>query len=246
MEDSSRVTRIDCLEAQYYRAVVSENWGKDHLEGNSGHLWVGAGCRDISTVISNELVSLHGATLARQIRLQSESEEASLRIWRCDTASGALTAETVATEQVVVSQLDGLRVVWDEGIRKKVRALRAKSLPDETGGVLLGYFDLSMASVYLVAVLPAPSDSSGDPMGFMRGIDGLESAVKSAEERTAGIVGYIGEWHSHPIGSDARPSVADLYQMAHLATQLHQDGLPALMLIVGEHEEQWLVGEAKA
>ena len=244
IEDARRETRIDCLEAQYYRAIINEQWGESHLLGNQKVLPIGAGCRDVSAVISNELISLHGATLARQIRLNFESPETSVRVWRCDAETGGVSSEIVVPKQVIKKQHNGLRIVWDEGIKHRVRGFRSKELPNETGGVLLGYFDLSNASVYLVDVLPEPPDSQGDRSGFTRGVDGLKDAVRQASERTRGIVGYIGEWHSHPSGSNARPSEADMYQMAHLASELHRDGLPALMLIVGEHEERWLVGEA--
>ena len=36
-----------------------------------------------------------------------------------------------------------------------------------------------------------------------------------------------------------------MYQMASLALALHRDGLPALMLIVGEDEEHWMAGEVE-
>ena len=246
IEDVLRETRIDCLEPQYYRAIVTEQWGESHLLGHSRSLQISAGCRDLSAVISNELIFLHGATLARHIRLNFESEKPSVRVWRCDAKSGSLSAEVVVPNRVFSQQLNGLRIVWDEGIKNRVQKLRAEKLPDETGGVLLGYFDLSKASVYMVDVLPAPSDSQGSRDGFSRGIDGLDEAVRKASKRTRGIVNYVGEWHSHPLGSSARPSGADMYQMAHLAFELHRDGLPALMLIVGEHEERWLVGEVQS
>lgn len=243
IEDARREIRIDCLEPQYYRAIVNEPWGESHVLGKSGALRVGAGCRDLSAVISHELITLHGATLARHIRLAFESEQPSVKVWRCDAESGGLSTEIVVLHQVLSERLHGLRIVWNEGIRQRVRQLRAEQLPNETGGVLLGYFDLPNASVYLVDVLPAPADSQGDPSGFTRGIDGLSAAVKQVSERTGGIVDYVGEWHSHPPGSGARPSTADMYQMASLASALHRDGLPALMLIVGEDEEYWMTGE---
>ena len=54
VEDAKRTIRLDALEAQYYRHVISEPWGKQHLAGHQGHLWTGAGCRDISAVIPND------------------------------------------------------------------------------------------------------------------------------------------------------------------------------------------------
>ena len=246
MEDAGREMRIDFMEPQYYRAVVNEEWGQNHLVGNNGSLWTGAGCRDLSAVISNEHILLHGATLARHIRLNFESSQPTIKIWRCDSISGGLDVENLVPERVLLEPLNGLQIIWDEGVRRRVRALRTEKLPNETGGVLLGYFDLAKDSIYVVDVIPEPSDSQGDTTGFTRGIDGLYEVVRNASVRTAGIVGYIGEWHSHPLGSSARPSMADMYQMTHLTVELHRDGLPALMLIVGEHEERWLVGEARS
>lgn len=243
MEDAGRTTRLDCLEAQYYRAVINADWGGAHLRG-AGSLWVGAGCRQLSTVMSNEVVLLHSATLAKQVRLRYLEENPTIRVWQSDEESGGLSVAVVEAKGMLVESIEGLRIVWDEGVRGKVRAFRAERLPNETGGVVLGYFDLTRSSVYVVDVVPQPQDSEGDITGFTRGVEGLTEVVQMASDRTAGIVNYVGEWHSHPHGSSAQPSSADIYQMVHLANELRRDGLPALMLIVGEHDEQWLAGAA--
>ena len=74
------------------------------------------------------------------------------------------------------------------------------------------------------------------------GIAGLAEMVAEASRRTAGIVGYIGEWHSHPPGHSAAPSHDDLIQLVHLALGMSDDGLPAVQLIVGEHDLRVLQG----
>jgi hypothetical protein len=60
----------------------------------------------------------------------------------------------------------------DEGVYEKLRAMRAASLPDETGGILLGYYDLSVKSVVVVDALSAPADSKGSRAAFERGSAG--------------------------------------------------------------------------
>uniref|UniRef100_UPI0016822701 Mov34/MPN/PAD-1 family protein n=1 Tax=Calothrix sp. FACHB-1219 TaxID=2692778 RepID=UPI0016822701 len=70
-------------------------------------------------------------------------------------------------------------------------------------------------------------------------------AVAEVSRRTSGIVGYIGEWHSHPPGHSAAPSQDDLVQLIHLALGMSDDGLPAIQLIVGEHDLQVLQGAVK-
>ncbi|MGH8060317.1 MAG: Mov34/MPN/PAD-1 family protein, partial [Candidatus Entotheonellia bacterium] len=242
VEDVRRTIRLDALEAQYYRHIISQPWGRQHLAGHHGHLWAGAGCRDLSAVIPNELIALHGANLASMVRRRTAASEAALHIWHYDPATGSMVAYDYKPVAPRMTAIDGLQIVWDEEIREKIRSQREKHLPSETGGVLLGYFDLVLHKVFIVDALPAPPDSQGDPTGFVRGINGLEDAVKEAGQRTANVVGYVGEWHTHPRHHSSNPSGEDLLLLADLAIALEQEGLPALMLIVGEHKENWFAG----
>ena len=53
-------------------------------------------------------------------------------------------------------------------------------------------------------------------------------------QETDGMLEYIGEWHSHPNGADTRPSTDDVQVFTWLTEKMALDGLPALMMIVGE------------
>jgi proteasome lid subunit RPN8/RPN11 len=234
LEDESRSIPLHALEAQYYRGILNNPWGADHLKGHHGGLWVGAGCRDISAVLSEENIHLHGATLARQLRLLSAAPAAQMRLWYLDQDSGALAAHELAESSVRASQCGEWKVIYDQALEDKLTAMRARGLPNETGGILLGYFDQKLKMVHLVDALPAPVDSEAAPDGFTRGKQGLTEIRDECLRRTAHIVDYVGDWHSHPQGVAARPSTADLALIAQLTAAMAQDGLPALMLIVGE------------
>jgi integrative and conjugative element protein (TIGR02256 family) len=121
----------------------------------------------------------------------------------------------------------------DDAVVEKMRRLRQSHLPNETGGVLLGYHDLNINAIVVVDAMEAPPDSRSSPGSFERGVQGVADAAKEAHRRTAGIVGYIGEWHSHPPGHSANPSGDDFYQLAYLALGMSHDGLAAVSLIVG-------------
>ena len=111
--------------------------------------------------------------------------------------------------------------------------MRNANLPNETGGVLLGYFDLRLGWLVVVDAFPAPADSHASRTGFERGVEGTLASVAEAGRRTAEIVRYVGEWHSHPAGHSAAPSVDDYLQGSELALGMAEEGLPALQLIVG-------------
>jgi Prokaryotic homologs of the JAB domain len=98
--------------------------------------------------------------------------------------------------------------------------------------------------VYVVTMIPSPDDSDECPTSYIRGCEGLGSAVSDAMARTGGQLQYIGEWHSHPDGHSAGPSDDDGRLFDWIREYTTQDGYPPVMLIVGETESSWLVGSS--
>jgi integrative and conjugative element protein (TIGR02256 family) len=233
MEDAGRTKRLRTLEAQYYRAVMESDWGSDHLDGNYGTYWSGAGCRDISFVMPYSGIVAHAAVLSEQVRAAVALPEAQIKVWT-RTADGAMAVHRVPVHAERRMALGEMALFMDDGVVAKMHKLRAGQLPRETGGVLLGYHDLNIGAIVVVDAMEAPPDSHSTEASFERGIQGVAEAAKEAHRRTAGIVGYIGEWHSHPPGYSVDPSRDDLYQLAYLAIGLSHDGMPAVTLIVGE------------
>ncbi len=91
-------------------------------------------------------------------------------------------------------------------MQEKLSNMRKQRLPNETGGILLGYLDQKTKSINLVDALPAPVDSTESSSEFLRGTNGLQCVLDECQSRTANIVGYVGEWHSHPPGISTNPS----------------------------------------
>jgi len=198
IEDKNRQVRLDALEAQYYRAILNSDWGENHLEKHRGDLWVGCGCRDASAVIPTELVQLHSAVLGRQIRKARELEDGLIQVFHFRDETSEITSSTLNPYAVVEFTVDKWTVVLDAGIVAKLIGLRSAKLPVETGGILLGYIDHKSCRIYIVDVLGAPADSVETETSFIRGTEGLSEILAEAKKRTAGIVTYLGEWHSHP------------------------------------------------
>lgn len=245
LEDQDRKIRLRTLEAQYYRVLIRQAWGAKHLEGNLGTYWSGASCRDISVAMPYSRIVVHASTLAEQVMSRTRSATACIRVWERDPDTGCISVHEV--NPVAERRLDfgDLTVFFDDGIAAHLKSLRLAALPNETGGVLLGYHDFNVGAIVLVDALPAPSDSRASPGTFERGTSGLVQAVQEAAARTASIVGYVGEWHSHPPGHSATPSRDDLVQLAEISLGMHDDGLPALQLIVGEDDIQVMQGMVK-
>lgn len=236
LEDRTRLVRLRSLEAQYYRAVIQQPWGEHHLDGNLGTFFSGGSCRDVSTVLPYPRVATHAGLLAEELVDANVEEEARIAMWSQTERGGTIDSVRVKVDREFVSDIDGLRVYYDEGLIRNLRAFRTVNLPRETGGVLLGYYDFSLNTLTLVHALPAPDDSIATGASFIRGAEGVREAVLEAGRRTAGVVIYVGEWHSHPPGHSAAPSGDDVRQIVTLANQMADDGLPVISMIVGEQD----------
>jgi integrative and conjugative element protein (TIGR02256 family) len=246
VKDAARTVRLRTLEAQYYRAVIRSAWGESHLDGNLGRLWSGGGCRDISLVMPHSRIVGHAATLAEQIRIQCHQPEAGITVWERDGNTGVVGAHHVPVQKERRMALDDFELFVDEGVIADMMAARAEQLPNETGGILLGYFDFNRKSVVVVDALRAPPDSVSSPVAFTRGTAGVREAVAEAGRRTAEVVGYIGEWHSHPTGCAANPSQDDMIQLVALALGMSEEGSPVVTMIVGDGGDvQALIGEVR-
>ena len=92
----------------------------------------------------------------------------------------------------------------------------------------------------MVDVLAAPPDSEETEQTFVRGADGLEQALKEIASKTANVVQYVGEWHSHPDGFAANPSVDDLTLFGWLDQRAAEMGLAPVMAIVAQDQVRWI------
>ena len=246
LEDAERQCRLRTLEAQYYRAVLNNRWGDKHLDGHLGSFWSGASCRDISYKLPHSSVVVHASNLAEQLIRRHDLPQAAIQIWSRDATTGAVEVFDVPVHAPTVRQRGSLAVHMDKGLEDKLRQMRATALPVESGGVLLGYHDINLGEVVIVDILPPPPDSRHSEGHFERGVDGLLDAYKDVQRRTGNIVGYLGEWHSHPRGHSAKQSDDDVLQLFKLALGMADDGLPVIQLIVGENEIELYAGEVVA
>jgi len=244
-EDCKRSLKLDSLEMQYYRAVYSTDLLEGHLETQGGRRRYGQSCRDITSTLPQDLVALHAAIGSRAVRNSATSDGAVISIWRAEE-DGSVRRIDVSPEKEVRYKLANWTISIDERLSRKLSMLRTNKLPNETGGVLLGSFDLERNIVYIVDTIPSPPDSKEWPTVYIRGCRGLRKRVEEISLATKGIVDYVGEWHSHPLGARTAPSSDDLQVFAWITEHMGRSGLPALMMIIGDPgRSSCFIGEIK-
>jgi integrative and conjugative element protein (TIGR02256 family) len=174
-----------------------------------------------------------------------DESEAQIRVWQLDPLTLGVSAFSVDAQRVRSQPFGDWQLVVDHGLERKLQRLRKAKLPNETGGVLLGSFDHQQKRAYVVDTIPSPPDSKEWPTLYIRGSEMLQKEVEHACAASGGNLEYVGEWHSHPKRLSCEPSNDDLKVFAWLTTHMDEEGLPALMSIVGDHGPVFFLGEMR-
>ena len=230
-EDKDRELKLDALEMQYYRAVLNDSKLKDHLDTSEDRYRYAQSCRDVTARLPQDLVSLHASIGTRALRTVVRDTSANVAIWQAKK-DGTVKRVDVKPAEVVCFVKDGWEIITDKTLLEKLYMLRKDKLPNETGGVLLGTYDLERKIIYIVDALPSPPDSEEWPTLYIRGCEGLCEMVTNLSKKVHGMIAYIGEWHTHPDGAGASPSNDDLKVVKWLDSIMGSAGLPAVMMIV--------------
>lgn len=233
-EDRARETTLDSIEMQYYRAVLTDQRLEGHLKLKEGQERYGQSCRDITFTLPHNLIAMHAAIGAAALQNLIDLPQASITIWRSDTYRN-VQCINVSPKPVIRLERGEWSIVTDEGLLERLYSFRQERLPNETGGVLLGAFDVERRLIYITDSLLSPPDSLELSTGYVRGCQGLNEALIGVGEKTNEMIEYIGEWHSHPPSSGTTPSNYDIRLFQWLTETMSREGLPAVMIIVGEH-----------
>lgn len=241
-EDEARALTLDTVEAQYFAAIAVDERLAGHLNSaRADKIRYANACQDLTRPLPTWQVQMLSAIAVGRLPKIAEEESAAATIWRLDPISGAVSVVDVkvAPTQRVVG--NGWRIVLSDAALSSVKEFRRASLPNETGGVLLGTFDVVRRIVHVVAALPAPSDSRQSPTHFVRGARDLKPRIEAMAAATAGRLGYLGEWHSHPDHAAALPSADDEGVFSYLSAHIGPTGAPFIVMICGS-DEVWIRG----
>jgi len=196
--------------------------------------------------MSTSVVTMLSALATQSIRLVLDNPSAAIHVLQCDLQTLAISNVLINPGSWTKGSFGEWTLFLAGQLLAKLSELRAAKLPNETGGVLIGLYDLDRKFIYVVDTVPSPPDSAEWPTLYIRGAEGLLLEVEIFSKRTSGQLEYIGEWHSHPDKCPTLPSPDDIKVFAWLTEHMSVAGLPALMAIVGEsNASSWFLGEMK-
>lgn len=240
-EDSDRIFRLDWLEMEYYRAIVHQADLAQHLFYNGEPIRYSYACRDVSAQLPQDQVCLMAAVASRSVRTAIETQQPTIGVWQ-STSGLSITRLSIDPVFYQTVQLQGWTLLISTRVITQLSAQRLTRLPNETGGVLIGAFDMQHKLIYVVDQIPSPPDSQEWPTAYIRGVEGLSEHLTHISQTTAGQLGYLGEWHSHPVGCSTLPSTDDRILFDWLHGHRKYDGFPPLIAIVGDDNNiNWYV-----
>ena len=100
----------------------------------------------------------------------------------------------------------------------------------ETGGPLFGFEDEDRDDVVIIGAGGPGPRARHRPRSFRPDRDAVGRAIERVHEASAGRYGYIGSWHTHPLGRPA-PSSTDIGTASEMAADEDADVLRPLLLI---------------
>ena len=161
IEDSSRTIPLDWLELHYFRALNADTAFANHFE-SPGNFRYSRSCGDISSRISQDLVSLHSAIASRALRTGLRSEQ-STAVMYCAQSDLSTKSHPIPVDPPLTEAVKGWTILSNPGVIAEAHHLRKTKLPNETGGVLLGAVDSNHRRIYVIDLVPSPSDSQEWP-----------------------------------------------------------------------------------
>jgi hypothetical protein len=234
-EPQDRSITLRDLEAQYLGLLLRTPSLADHLGKLAETIAYTGACRAITNRIPESRAAILSGLAASGIASAVDGPTGAISVWTL-TPTGAVTFDTSLVEPVLSYKAKGWTITIDARVVCHIIAMRKERLPSETGGILFGLVDIAAKSIHLVEATLAPPDSIEEPSGFVRGVMGVDKLMEEVRRRTADQIRYVGEWHSHPPRSSARPSSVDDLQLDWLAALMGMDSMPGLMVIAADKE----------
>lgn len=220
LEGKNRNPRLDDLLVSLYSQSLENsnisNWLQAEYnvsENNKTLISVGVGCNSETTILSDEVISLHASYHSGLIKKLSNSnvkENDFGSVYISDIVNKE-EQYSVQNLKLTISPFDVFSAINDNswqiryraGIIAQLKSEMGMAMPNETGGIFIGSINYKTKTIHVLDIVNAPTDSSSSPVCFFRGISGLPDKIKEINIKSGFQLGYIGEWHTHPFGPNA-------------------------------------------
>lgn len=183
-------------------------WRQNDTRRTLTTLNVGLGCNSTTTVMSDDTISFHASFLSRWLQMESSDKKLHKGgVFAISCIDEQAESPVISSERFEVDPFTVLNCQdgsgWELRMKAGIEAYLLgecnKKAPKETGGVLVGIANYKTKTIHVFDIISEPQGSYGTYSRFVRGNKGLPAEIDRIKDVTGGIIGYIGEWHSHPM-----------------------------------------------
>lgn len=242
-EGEERNPRMDDL-VNYACYLATKNpelelWRRRDAKREPDTLNIGLGCNSITTVMPDDLISFHASTFSQILASNPQDKFNGNGLIYINVSRKVNEMPQISNEYVIVEPLEifecGNNSGWTlrmlSGISTKLLELCIKYGADETGGVLVGVANYKTKVIHVFEIIEQSIDSTGTSTAFTRGIVGLPVQIDEIKLQTGEVIGYIGEWHTHPMNLE-KLSGTDLETIEKLKKINKRTPIPTCAIIV--------------
>ncbi|MDR6761922.1 hypothetical protein J2Y38_002133 [Flavobacterium sp. 2755] len=246
IEGVKRNPRIDDLSftACYLASRDSDLhiWRRNDATREPTVLNIGLGCNSVTTVMSDDLISFHAAAFSQVLGSAGYLKQEDSGLLYLSVSRKANGIPQISSRQFPIKPFDvfeceagsGWSIRFFPGVCQDLRKMSEKAGKLETGGVLIGVANYKTKVIHVFEASGEPEGSYGTVVAFTRGIIGLPEFIDQIKYNTGEIIGYIGEWHSHPMNLE-RLSGQDLETIEKLKEINRRTPIPTCAVIVTPH-----------
>ncbi|RXJ79340.1 Mov34/MPN/PAD-1 family protein [Arcobacter sp. F2176] len=208
IEGKDRNVRIDDIVIEFYLLCFhNDTLSQLICTSNVQYQTVGQGCGSLTTIVSDATISLQASAMANIIQKRLENGSSELGELYIGSIENNININwqslNINTPMILHDDTYDMQVRISPRVVNKIKEESSIHFPNETGGVLIGHISLINKTFTIVELIDAPADSTRSPGYFKLGTLGLLENIANYEERTNGLLTYIGTWHSHPQGGGA-------------------------------------------
>ncbi|MXO04444.1 ThiF family adenylyltransferase [Flavobacterium sp. HBTb2-11-1] len=237
----------DLIYLACYLAVENSElayWRIGDADREQDVLDIGMGCSSVTNVMADDLISFHGAAFSQVLAAYPfedflKSGFIYLNVFRKSADNFPKISNKrycVEPFEVYESKNDSFWTLrFLSGLSRKLLDLCNSHVPNETGGILIGIASYKTKTLHIYDVIEQPADSTSSPVAFNRGIEGLANLVDDIKYQTGQVIGYVGEWHTHPMNLETL-SGQDMVSIEKLQAINKQIPIPTCAVIVTKNK----------
>jgi integrative and conjugative element protein (TIGR02256 family) len=114
------------------------------------------------------------------------------------------------------------------------------AFPNETGGVVMGYWSTDYSEVVITHAVDAGPLALHYPKSFIPDVNYQEIEIARIYEHSNRVSTYLGDWHTHPKGSSFL-SYRDKRTLRRIANHRDARCPVPLMIVLGGGEDDWFM-----